>query len=606
MNQKTTKVSMLQFARGGKRYFALAVAAAAVSILFQFLMPKVFGFTVDSVIGSDPIDLPAFLQSWISDLGGRDFLRQNLIFCAAGILLTSLCSGLFNFISRAGISSFTEKYIKSLRDTLYRHVQKMPFKWHSDHLTGDIIQRCTSDVDVVRNFISRQLIEAIRTVILICIALYLMFDMNVKLTLIALVFIPIVATYSGVFFSIIRRHFRYADELEGEVMVAVQENLTGVRVVRAFGREKFELDKFDQKNNHYTQTWIDLGYTMGAYWGIGDLVTGLQVMSIIIAGAIFAVQGEISLGDFLVFVSYNQTLAWPVRSLGRILSDMSKAGVSIARLKDILQAEPEHSEAHLQQPDLSGDIVFDGVTFAYDSQQVLQNVSFTVKAGSTFGIMGGTGSGKSTITYLLNRLYELPPDCGKITVGGVDIRDIDREYLRSHIGLVLQEPFLFSKTIKENIAITNHDAPLDTVRQKADIAAVDGAIMEFEQGYDTIVGERGVTLSGGQKQRVAIARTLLTESPIMVFDDSLSAVDMETDKQIRTALTNSTGDSTVILISHRINTLMDCDTIMVLEEGKVAQIGTHEELIATPGAYKRIYEMQSSVTDDLLFGEEVQ
>ncbi|MBQ1234127.1 MAG: ABC transporter ATP-binding protein [Oscillospiraceae bacterium] len=595
---------MLRFAKGAKRYFAAAVLASSVSILFQFLMPKVFGFTVDSVIGSDPINLPAFLQNALDSLGGRSFLRDHLIVCAAGILITSLCSGLFNVASRASIAAFTEKYIKALRDTLYRHVQKMPFKWHSDHLTGDIIQRCTSDVDVVRNFISRQLIEAIRTAILIAIALFLMFNMNVKLTLIALVFIPIVATYSGVFFSIIRRHFRYADELEGEVMVDVQENLTGVRVVRAFGREKYELEKFDKRNDHYTQTWIDLGYTMGAYWGIGDLVTGLQVMSIIIAGAIFAVKGEISLGDFLVFVSYNQTLAWPVRSLGRILSDMSKAGVSIARLQDILQATPEEDESHLLQPDLNGDIVFDNVTFAYDSQTVLENVSFTVKAGQSFGIMGGTGSGKSTVTYLLNRLYELPPDCGKITIGGVDIRDIDREHLRKNIGLVLQEPFLFSKTIKENIAITNPDAPLELVRQKADIAAVDGAIMDFESGYDTIVGERGVTLSGGQKQRVAIARTLLTGSPVMVFDDSLSAVDMETDKQIRTSLAASTGDSTVILISHRINTLMDCDQILVLENGKVEAIGSHEELIATEGTYKRIFEMQSSVTDDLLFREE--
>ena len=583
-----------KYTRGIKGFFILAVLTAFAAILFGFLTPQIIRITVDSVIGTEPFDLPAFLMGWVDRLGGREGLRSNLLLCGAAVLVCTLVEGLCNLSSRLLISHTTETYIKRLRDAIFRHIQHLPFSWHTFNRTGDIIQRCTSDMDVIRNFVANQLLEAIRIVILASTALYLMSQMNGTLTLIALMFIPIIACYSGIFFSSLSRQFRIADESEGDLMVAVQENLTGVRVVRAFGSEKQELERFDKFNQIHYDKWVRMGYTMGAYWGIGDLVTGIQVLTVIAAGAVLAYQGQLTLGEFLVFVSYNRTLSFPLRRLGRILSDMSKMKVSAERLAEILEAEEERDAPTDTAPDIRGDIAFEHVSFAYDGADVLKDVSFTIDAGTTFGILGGTGSGKSTLGYLLDRLYDLEPGKGRITIDGRDIRTIRREHLRRNVGIVLQEPFLFSKTIAENIAIARPESSMEQIRHAASVADVDDSIMDFRDGYDTLVGERGVTLSGGQKQRVAIARTLMCGSPIMLFDDSLSAVDLTTDARIRAALREDTGYATVILISHRINTLMDADKILVLEDGKVAQIGTHEELIAVDGIYKRTYDLQSA------------
>ncbi|MBQ4051366.1 MAG: ABC transporter ATP-binding protein, partial [Oscillospiraceae bacterium] len=411
-------------------------------------------------------------------------------------------------------------------------------------------------------------------------------------------FIPLVMGYSGIFYAKIAGRFRIADEAEGELTTTVQENLSGVRVVRAFGRERFEIERFDKKNINFSNLWIELGKLLSLYWCLGDLITGLQVMTIIVAGAFFAVQGELSLGEFLAFVSYNATLIWPVRGLGRILSEMSKAGVSIDRVAYILNAEEEIEPADAKTPAMTGDICFNDVTFSYEGvKPVLDHVSFTIPAGKTFAVLGSTGSGKSTMMHLLDRLFDLGEGQGSITVGGVDIREIRRDHLRKNIGLVLQEPFLYSRTIKENIAIAHPGVGLDDVRGAAGIACVDEAIDTFTDGYDTVVGERGVTLSGGQKQRVAIARMLMQNAPIMIFDDSLSAVDAETDAKIRAALHERMGDATVILISHRITTLMQADMILVLEDGKLSQMGTHNELIAKEGIYRQIYDIQMSSRD---------
>ncbi len=313
------------------------------------------------------------------------------------------------------------------------------------------------------------------------------------------------------------------------------------------------------------------------------------------------VNGQISLGEFLAFVTYNASLVWPVRGLGRILSDMSKAGVSFDRIDYILHAEEESDKASATTPSMQGDISFADVNYAYDPHQpILQHVSFTIPKGTTFGILGGTGSGKSTIVHLLNRLYELPEGCGSITIDGHDVRDIERGWLRSQIGMVLQEPFLFSRSIRDNIAAAVPNATMEEIQHAAKIACVDDAIAHFTDGYDTLVGERGITLSGGQKQRVAIARMLLQKTPILVFDDSLSAVDSDTDAKIRGALLQNRGDTTMILISHRINTLMQADQIMVLEHGKVAELGTHRQLLAKDGIYKKIYDVQMNRDDRIL------
>lgn len=587
---------ILRFLKGSMWLFAGALLCSVLNTVFNALTPQIIRATVDSIIGGGP--LPSWLGRLVDAVGTAGDTGRTLLLAAGAVLLTSLLSGACSYGSRMGIAKGSENFLKALRDRLYGHIEKLPFAWHVRHQTGELIQRCTSDVEVVRNFICNQLIEVFRTVFLIVFSMCIMFSMNVKISLIALCFIPIVAAYSGIFYARIAKRFRTADEAEGELSSTVQENLTGVRVVRAFGREQFEIERFDQKNNNFASLWIRLGRLMSVYWGTGDLITGLQILTVITVGVMETVHGEITLGEFLAFVSYNATLVWPVRGLGRILSEMSKAGVSIDRVAYILEAEEEQDAPETVEPPMDRDISFQHVSFAYEgAQEVLRDIDVTIPAGTTFGILGGTGSGKSTLMHLLNRLYDLPAEQGRITIGGVNIADIKRDYLRSNIGMVLQEPFLFSRTIQENISATRPGAALSDVRHAAEIACVDESIENFSEGYDTIVGERGVTLSGGQKQRVAIARTLMQKAPIMVFDDSLSAVDAETDANIRRALQENLGRSTVILISHRVGTLMHADQIMVLEDGKIAELGTHKELIETQGIYQSVYQIQMNSDD---------
>lgn len=591
---------LFSLSKGFRLLFVISVITTILAIIFNFLLPQVIRITVDSVLDDKPFNLPKFMLSWVENLGGREFLRNNIIFCALAAVIFSILSGVSNFVCRVTMAKASEGMIEKLRNKLFSHIQHLPYHWHMKNQTGDIIQRCTSDVDVIRGFLSGQLLEMVRTVLLIVLSLTLMFSMNVKLSIIAFCFIPIVLIYSRFFYSKISKRFLKADEAEGDLSAMVQENFTGVRVVRAFGRQAYEIERFDQKNNFFANFWIKLGHLLSLYWGLGDLFSSLQVLTIIVFGTIEAVNGFITAGEFIVFVVYNSMLVWPVRHLGRILSEMSKTGVSISRINEILQAEEEHDNENAYQPEMIGDIVFDHVNFDYHGiKPVLKDINFTIKSGQTFGILGGTGSGKSTLMYLLDRLYELPEDCGKITIGGVDIKNIKLDWLRQNIGFVLQEPFLFSKTIEENIGIANEIYDLNSIRYSASIAAVDDAINDFTKGYETIVGERGVTLSGGQKQRVAIARMLMQNTPIMIFDDSLSAVDAETDAKIRGALKTNTGESTVILISHRINTLMHADKILVLNDGKVVQMGSHEELSTQDGIYKQIYEMQGTVEEEI-------
>lgn len=593
-NSKKTYFNMItNFAKGVKRYFFVAVFAAAVSIFFNFLLPQIVGFTVDSIIGEKVMKLPNFIVQFVDRLGGREYIRANLILCAAVVIFCAVISGISNYFSRTNLSKAAEGFAKNLRDALFTHTQKLPFSWHTKNQTGDIIQRCTSDVETARDFVSKQLIEVLRTGILVTMALIIMFSMNVIMALLVFAFIPLIFLYTTFFYGKISRQFQKADEAEGELMVQVQENLTGVRVVRAFGREHYEMERFDQKNQQFARKWIDLGYTLGVYWGVGDIVSACQLLSVVTAGAYFAAKGTISIGELLIFITYSQTIAWPVRQLGRTLSEMSKTGVSLKRMKEILDAPAEMETPNAKRPPLDRDIVFDHVRFSYDDQMVLEDISFSIKSGTTFGILGATGSGKSTITYLLNRLFDLDEDCGTITIGGVNIQEIDRYYLRKNVGLVLQEPFLFSKTIHENIAIASKSANMERIREKAKIAAVDDNIMEFAMDYETVVGERGVTLSGGQKQRIAIARTLMMDAPIMIFDDSMSNLDMETDARIRDALREHTKKATVILISHRINTLMQADKILVIEQGEIKEFGSHDELLKKDGIYRRVYNLQS-------------
>jgi len=589
---------MIGFTNNLKHFYVLSILTAIVATLLSFLAPLIVGFTVDSVIGDEISSLP-YPVMWIYEtISDQSSIASKLLVCAIMIAVVELISGLFNYCSRVSIAKGSERMINNLRTSLYSHTQNLPFEWHTNNQTGDIIQRCTSDVETVRRFVFQQLLEVVRTAILVIIAIIIMFSLNVTMAIVVTVYMPFVLGYTIFFFYRIASKFLAADEAEGALMVRVQENLTGVRVVRAFGREIYETDRFDEKNEDFAWKWTKLGGTFGLYWGIGDTVSFFQMFSVIIVGAYLATTSTFSVGELLIFLGYTNMLMWPVRQLGRIITEMSKAGVSLKRIKEIFDAPEETDAPDAISPPMDRDIEFKSVSFTYDEQPVLKDVSFKIKNGTTFGILGATGSGKSTITYLLNRLYDLPEDGGSIEIGGVDVSNIKKAYLRRNIGLVLQEPFLFSKTILENIDIASRRRALSKVRDKAKIAEVDESIMSFSKGYDTVVGERGVTLSGGQKQRVAIARTLMMNAPIMVFDDSMSNLDMETDAKIRESLREDTEGATVILISHRISTLMKADVIMVLEEGQVAEIGSHTELVEKDGIYRRIYDLQSGYTNE--------
>ena len=597
MRKNTIPAMLMGFTRGNRRFFLFSIIASAAASILGFLTPLIVGFTVDSVIGGKDAAMPAPVM-WIYETLSARGVMGGLMLCAALAALSAVLAGVFNYLSRVNMSKGAERMIRNLRDRLFQHTQSLPFEWHTKNLTGDIIQRCTSDVETARRFVLQQLIELLRTVILITVALVIMFSIDTAMAVVVSAFIPVIVCYTVFFFLRISHKFLACDEAEGQLMSRVQENLTGVRVVRAFGREKYEMERFNEKNLDYTNKWLSLGYTFGLYWGLGDIVAHSQLLAVVCFGSYFSATGAISFGDLLVFVSYTLTLMWPVRSMGRVLSEMSKTGVALKRIKEVLDAVGESPEPDAEKPPMNRDIEFKNVSFSYETQPALKDISFTVKSGAAFGILGATGSGKSTLTYLLNRLYDLPEDGGAITIGGVDISRIDKAYLRGNVGLVLQEPFLFSKTIFENIDIASRDGDLAKVREKSRIAAVDEDIMSFYKGYDTVVGERGMTLSGGQKQRVAIARTLMMDAPIMIFDDSMSSLDMETDAKIREALREGTAGATVILISHRISTLMTADMIMVLEDGRIAELGTHNELVEKNGHYRRVYDLQSGAAGE--------
>ena len=588
------------FLRGSKRYFVVAILAAAVSSLSEMINPQIIRIALDHVIGREPtVALSRPVLALIARAGGTEYLRAHLYQMALAIVAVAAFGVLGQYLFRVCDTKGAETLVKTMRDRLYAHIARLPFGWHMKNRTGDIIQRCTSDIDTLKRFVSEQLTSVFRIVVLLILSMAFMLSMNPLLTLIAFIPMPLIILYSVRFHHKIGAGFLDCDENEGKLSAMAQENLTGVRVVRAFGRERYERDRFREHNEYYTGLWVKLSRVMSTYWSTADVFSGVQVLLVLVFGAVFCIQDRMKPGEYVAFLSYNQMLVWPIRMLGRMISEMSKAGVSIERIQYIMDAEEEQDKPGAYDADMRGDIAFEHVSFGYEgSPELLHDISFTIPAGTTLGILGGTGSGKSTLMALLDKLYLLEEGKGRITIGGVPVEDIRTEHLRRNIGMVLQEPYLFSRTLEENIAITRPDMTHEEVRQAARAACLDETIEGFAKGYDTYVGERGVTLSGGQKQRAAIARTLTQNTPIMIFDDSLSAVDTETDAKIRAALQKRFGSATIILISHRITTLSKADQILVLDRGSIAERGTHDELKTAGGIYQQIYEIQSGAGEE--------
>lgn len=580
-------------------HFLWALIATIMMVIIGFLTPLLLSEIVDSILGSEPFTMPDFLMNPINDLGGRDFLRQNLWIPALALILMNIVNGVFTFIKGRSSAIASENIARKLRNDLYRHLQHLPFAYHVKAQAGELIQRCTSDVDTIRRFLAVQVMEVVNTVLMVVIAMSILLPRSVPITLYSLILVPPLFCFATWFFKMVHKSFEVADEADGVLNAVLQENLSGVRVVRAFGQQEREVEKFDRVNNDLRKKNLRLNELLAIYWGGGDAISMTQTLLTLVVCIIYACNGWITVGTLIVFTSTLGMLLFPIRQLGRTLSDAGKAMVSMKRVQAILHEEAEPDEPNALKPDLHGDIVFDHVSFAYpdDNVPVLRDVSFTIPAGKTAAVLGGTGSGKSTMMYLLQRLYT--PTSGKITIGGVDIQQIDRKYLRTHVGLILQEPFLYSKSIRENVGITAPEQEAERIEHAADIASASGFIAKADKGWETVVGERGVTLSGGQKQRIAIARTLLKDNNILIFDDSLSAVDTETDAQIRAALRHEQKDVTTLIISHRVTTLSQADLILVLENGQITQQGTHVELCSQPGLYQRINSIQNALEEEL-------
>lgn len=580
-------------------HFLWALIATIMMVIIGFLTPLLLSEIVDSILGSEPFTMPDFLMNPINALGGRDFLRQNLWIPALALILMNIVNGVFTFIKGRSSAIASENIARKLRNDLYRHLQHLPFAYHVKAQAGELIQRCTSDVDTIRRFLAVQVMEVVSTVLMVVIAMSILLPRSVPITLYSLILVPPLFCFATWFFKMVHKSFEVADEADGVLNAVLQENLSGVRVVRAFGQQEREVEKFDRVNNDLRKKNLRLNELLAIYWGGGDAISMTQTLLTLVVCIIYACNGWITVGTLIVFTSTLGMLLFPIRQLGRTLSDAGKAMVSMKRVQAILHEEAEPDEPNALKPDLHGDIVFDHVSFAYpdDNVPVLRDVSFTIPAGKTAAVLGGTGSGKSTMMYLLQRLYT--PTSGKITIGGVDIQQIDRKYLRAHVGLILQEPFLYSKSIRENVGITAPEQEAERIEHAADIASASGFIAKADKGWETVVGERGVTLSGGQKQRIAIARTLLKDNNILIFDDSLSAVDTETDAQIRAALRHEQKDVTTLIISHRVTTLSQADLILVLENGQITQQGTHAELCSQPGLYQRINSIQNALEEEL-------
>lgn len=597
--QRQNRLNLALFLRalkGSKRYLLIAAVEVVLAIIALYLSSFVTSYALDYVLlGEDP-SLPGPLFQWILSLGE---IAESFWFCGLAFLLFTVLNALFTFLRRRNVSFASESMAKRLRDLLYRHLNEVPYDYHKHVSTGDLVQRCTSDVNTIRRFVSVQLMEIVRVIFMFLTALVMMLSIDRTMALLSMVTLPLLTISSFVYFRFVRKYFNEADEAEGELSTAIQENLTGVRVVRAFGQQRAEYDKFTKLNQAYRKKNEKLVHLLGFYWGSSDAVGYLQIALTLVLGVWYHFYTKDSLnpftlGNIYLFVSLTSRLTWPVRQLGRVLADMGKATVSLNRLNEILSAEKETEPGKaLTDCDLVGDIEFDHVCFGYDApNDVLDDISFKVHAGQTVAILGSTGSGKSSLVQLLQRLYTVTS--GEIRINGTPINDIDHRVLRRNVAIVLQEPFLYSRTIRENIKFARSDADDAEMFSVAKEAAVHDVIMEFADGYDTVVGERGVTLSGGQQQRVAIARALMQKAPIQIFDDSMSAVDTETDSRIRAALRKRHGDGILFLISHRITTLCEADCILVLEHGKLVQMGSHDELMQQDGLYRRIAEIQEA------------
>jgi ATP-binding cassette subfamily B protein len=515
----------------------------------------------------------------------------------------SLVMGLFAFISGALAGRTAEGIAKRVRDYVFDHIQHLTFTYHDQTNTGELIQRSTSDIDAIRRFFADQAIGIGRISMLFLVNLGALLILDWRLALISIIVVPFTITLSVVFFGRVSKAYEKYQEQDAVLSSRLQENLTGVRVVKAFARQAYEIDKFETENWEKYLRGKRLLLMHSGYWPVSDILTGIQMLGGLAVGALMAINGTITVGAYITYAGLLVWILWPIRNLGRLIVQMSSGLVSFDRVMTVVKEkrEPLDTGKYLPESEVAGSLEFENIGFAYDDApnvSVLQEINFSVKPGQVIALLGSTGSGKTTLANLLPRFYEYTE--GKILLDGVELKQYPRSYLRNQIGTVEQEPFLFSRTIGENITYgIDREVTQEEVEEAAKAAAVHDSIMTFPDKYDTIVGEKGVTLSGGQKQRVAIARTIIKNPRILIFDDATSSVDLETEADIRRALEHLMEHRTTFIIAHRIQSVEHADLIVVLDKGRIIQSGTHDELLAQEGVYRKIYDIQTQIDAEL-------
>lgn len=580
---------------GFRGRYAKAIAALFIFTGINYLTPLVGGATIDFALsGKAPDGGPG---GWIMRcLGGPEFVRERLWVPALAMVLLTVTAGLFSYLKGRFAAEASEGIARRLKDRLYDHLQRLPVAFHDRSETGDLIQRCTSDVETLRLALSVQVVDISNALLLLLTAVPVMVMLDGRMTLVSFALVGPIVLFGYLYVGRVKHLFREVAEAEGVVTKTVQENLTGLRVVRAFARQEFEIAKFAVPNADYRDRGLRLLRLMAWYWSISDFVVLFQQGLSLFVGAWFISQGSLSVGTLFAFIMFLNMLLWPVRQMGRTLTDLGKAVVALNRMGEIL-SEPEETRptaAGVPEGPVRGGIEVRDLAFAHGGDSAaLNGVTFSVKPGETLAIMGPSGSGKSTLMHLLLRLYDY--DAGSIRFDGRDVKSLDRQWLRSQFGVVMQEPFLYSKTIGENIRFGRSSAVEEEIRDAARLADIHETITSFTDDYSTLVGERGVTLSGGQRQRVALARALVRDAPVLLLDDALSAVDAATESTILEALSSRHGRKTTLVIAHRLSTLMHADRVIVLEEGRVIQEGTHEELVGREGLYRRLWEIQTAI-----------
>lgn len=528
---------------------------------------------------------------------------------AAGFLIVlAAIEGGFTFLGKKEAARISEKITLNIREYIYDHMQRLPFNYHDQAKTGELIQRATSDVDAVRRLFADQVINAGRIIALFLVNFCVLLTLQWRLTLFSVIFVPFTILFAFFFFRRISAAYEAFQEQEAVLSAVLQENLSGVRVVKAFARQDYEIRKFDRENWKKYQRGRHLLLMHALYWPSSDILTGAQMLAGFFLAAVMAIQGEISVGNYISYAGMLIWIVWPIRNLGQLIVEMSKGIVSYQRVLEIVQEKQEdlHSGDSASEK-LTGKISFENVCFTYErgsevddycDNHILQDITFSCKPGDVIALMGSTGSGKTTLANLLPRFYDYTS--GQILLDGIELNRYPRAFLRCHIGIVEQEPFLFSRTIRENIAYGVSRPVTDSeIEAAARAAAIHDVILSFPKGYDTLVGEKGVTLSGGQKQRLVIARTLIKDPRILILDDATSSVDTETEAEIRTALENLMQGRTTFIIAHRIQSVMRADLILVLDQGHIVQRGTHATLMNADGIYRQIFDIQTRIESEL-------